>query len=149
MGKRRELCDTGGNVCECNKKKHNTKTDMQPIRTGDDCLCVGGNERKCRDRHTPNPGERSSIRSTQASSMAIAPKSPDGKREILQADQQTTLCIDYDQPGYKSQSRASVRRGCCNNPLGSSDNPRVKYTSTPTHKTCTQTSFLSIKGSKL
>ena len=50
--------------------------------------------------------------------MAIAPESPDGKREILQADQQTTLCIDYDQPGYKSQSRASVRRGCCNNPLG-------------------------------
>ena len=28
-----------------------------------------------------------------------------------------------------------VRRGCCNNPLESNDNPRVKYTFTQTHKT--------------
>ena len=53
--------------------------------------------------------------------MAIAPKSPDGKRERLQADQQTTLCINYDRPGCKSQNRAKVRRGCRNNPLEFSD----------------------------
>ena len=34
--------------------------------------------------------------------MAIASKSLDGKRERLQADLQTTLCINYDRPGFKS-----------------------------------------------
>ena len=115
------------NVCEGNQKNynHNTKTDMQPIRTGDDCHCVGGNERKGGDRHKPSlekefnkihTGKLQDHCSQHLDSpmkglagfmwrvppMAIAPKSPDGKRERLQADEQTMLCIDYDQPGYKS-----------------------------------------------
>ena len=46
-----------GTFASAIKKKHNTKTDMQPIRTGDDCPCVGGNERNGRDRHKPSLGK--------------------------------------------------------------------------------------------
>ena len=76
--------------------------------------------------------------------MVIAPKSPDGKKMRLEADQETTLCIDCDLPDYRSESRARVRLGCWNNPLGSSGNQRPKYTFTPIHKTFMHTSFLSL-----
>ena len=158
-------------VCECNKKKkernQNAKTNMQPIRKGDDCSCVGGNERKRRDRHKPSLGQgfnqihtsrlqdhRSHHFNSPMKGMAafmwrvphtvIAPKSPDGTKMRLEADQETTLCIDCDLPEYRSESRARVRRGCWNNPLGSSGNPRLKYTFTPIHKTLTHTSLLSL-----
>ena len=39
------------------RRNHNEKTNIQPIRKGDDCSCVGGNERKRCDRHKPSLGK--------------------------------------------------------------------------------------------